>query len=126
MRHSVMRIVRRNFFSWLILIACGILHTQERASVKEFEVVSVRQVEQLTPEEQASSPTSHLPQISRGFVRMPNESMWRLLLSAFSLPTPQLVAPSWTISRYFHVEGKMPLDARREDIPEMLRSMLSS
>jgi uncharacterized protein (TIGR03435 family) len=98
---------------------------QGTARAKEFEVVSIRDVRELSMEEYRKvDPRARLPQISGGSVRMPYESMERILQRAFGLARTQVIAPEWTNSRYFSIAAKMPDGATQDDIPEMLRNML--
>lgn len=98
------------------------LSAQGTAPAKEFEVVSIRAVQELSMQEYAS--VDHLPQISVSSVRMPYESMERILLRALSVSKTQVAAPAWTESQHFSIAAKVPDGATKEDVPEMLRNML--
>jgi uncharacterized protein (TIGR03435 family) len=104
-------------------LAAESLSAQATDPAKEFEVVSVRDAPELSPEDMVA----HGPlrrQISPGSVTMPYESMAQMLQRAFGLARPQVVAPEWTESRHFSIAAKLPAGATQDDVPEMLRNML--
>ena len=68
------------------VLAVKPLSAQGPTPAKEFEVVSIRDVPELTPEERAAAdPRTRVPRISPDLVRMPYESVARILQRAFGL-----------------------------------------
>jgi uncharacterized protein (TIGR03435 family) len=115
------------FLFFAVALAVESLSAQAAAPAKEkeFEVVSVRPVEELSMEEYTATVRSRRPQVSPQSVRMPYETMEQLIQRAFGLAKSQVVAPDWTESRHFSVAAKLPPGATQDDVPEMLRNMLS-
>jgi uncharacterized protein (TIGR03435 family) len=108
------------------VLAAEPLSAQGTGPAKEFEVVSIRDAPELSPQDRmAVDPRTRVSRISPGLVRMPYESVARILQRAFGLARPQVIAPEWTESRHFSIAAKLPDGATRDDVPEMLRNMLS-
>jgi uncharacterized protein (TIGR03435 family) len=108
------------------VFAAVLAFSQERPPVKEFEVVSIRVVPELTMQERTRDPQNRAASIRPGLVRMPYESMRNLLMRAFGVSRTQLSAPDWSNTKYYAIEAKMPAGAALSDVPEMLKSMLST
>ncbi|MGB6941395.1 MAG: TIGR03435 family protein [Bryobacteraceae bacterium] len=102
------------------------LSAQGTAPAKEFEVVSIRPVEELTMEERLATVRSRQTKISPDSVRMPYETMTQILQRAFGLAKSQVVAPDWTELQHFSIAAKLPGGATQADVPEMLKHMLSA
>lgn len=98
---------------------------QGATPAKEFEVVSIRPVEELTMEERVATVRSRQTRISPESVRMPYETMTQILQRAFGLAKSQVVAPDWAELQHFSIAAKLPGGATQADVPEMLKSMLS-
>jgi len=108
------------------LLAMGSLSAQGDERPKKFEAVSIRVAPELSPQEYAADSSKLRVTISPGMVRMPYESMKKILLRAFGLDGhTQLVGPDWIESRHFAITAKIPEGATARDVPEMLRNMLS-
>jgi len=119
--------MHRAFLSFAAVLAVGQLSAQETSAPKEFEVVSIRDVPELSPEAlMATAPRARLPRSSPDSVRIPYQSMARILQRAFGVARPQVVAPEWTEFRHFSISAKLPSGSTQDDVPEMLRNMLSA
>jgi uncharacterized protein (TIGR03435 family) len=117
--------MHRVFVLFAAVLAASPLSAQGTTSAKEFEVVSIRPAEELSMKDYVATVRSRQAQISRESVRMPYESMTQILQRAFGLAKSQVVAPDWTESRHFSIAAKLPDGATQDDVPEMIRSMLS-
>jgi uncharacterized protein (TIGR03435 family) len=114
----------RLFLLFAAILLVEPLSAQGTTPAKEFEVLSIRDAPELSPDDYMSTHNARKSQISPGSVRIPYESMERILQRAFGLARPQVVAPAWTQSRHFSIAAKLPAGATQDDVPEMLRSML--
>jgi len=118
------RSVHKVLFLCAVVLAAKPSLAQGTAPAKEFEVVSIRDAPELSPEDYMGTHGARRSQISPGLVRIPYESMARMLQRAFGLARPQVVAPEWTESQHFSIAAKLPDGTTQDDVPEMLRSML--
>jgi uncharacterized protein (TIGR03435 family) len=107
-----------------VLAAAEPLPAQATTPAKEFEVVSIRPVEELAMEERVATVRSRRVQVSPDAVRMPYETMERILERAFGLARTQVAAPEWTEFQHFSIAAKLPDGASQADVPEMLKDML--
>jgi uncharacterized protein (TIGR03435 family) len=61
----------------------------------------------------------------KGRVTMSNVSLRMLLTQAYKIKEPQLVAPDWMESTRFDIVAKLPEGATRDQVPEMIQTLLA-
>jgi uncharacterized protein (TIGR03435 family) len=88
------------------------------AQTPQFEVASVKI---LPPGEPQRARTS-----DKAFLHYPSASLLSLLREAYRLKRPEQVdGPAWMEKQLYAVEAKLPSDAPRNQIPEMLQTLLA-
>jgi uncharacterized protein (TIGR03435 family) len=101
-----------------LLVAITALAEQPPAARVEFEVVSVKRGD---PADRGSSGRA-----TPGGLELRNATLNTLVRSAYGLHEYQLDGgPKWADSTRFHIDGKFPAGASREQGPLMLQSMLA-
>jgi len=113
----------------LRLVVCAVLFlaasfAQSPAAQSEgprFEVVSIKPVPRPTP-----SPTPRIAfNVNGAHVQISEYYLFGLLTRAFRVQPPQVDAPDFTRDEFFDIQATLPEGATREQVPEMLQSMLA-
>jgi bla regulator protein blaR1 len=86
-----------------------------------FEVASIKPA----PLTNGQPPTNAGIRIDAGRVDIGYWSIQQLILRAYGLPAYQVSAPGWTHTSRFDVVAKFPDGATRDQLPEMLQSLLA-
>jgi uncharacterized protein (TIGR03435 family) len=89
-----------------------------------FEVVSIKPAPQPTPETIRSGEARIAYNINAGRVQISGYTPAALLTRAFRVEPPQVDAPDFARGEYFEVQATLPEGATREQVPEMLQTML--
>jgi uncharacterized protein (TIGR03435 family) len=103
-----------------------VLMSQTAAPRAEFEVVSVKPSEPFTPG-LAQSPRFHIgTKVSGTRVDIGRMRLIDLIAQAYGLRQNQIVGPSWLTAAQeaFDVVARMPPEATREQLPQMMQAML--
>jgi hypothetical protein len=79
----------------LVLLGAATAFSQPKGASREFEVVSLHVLPELTADERMSNPRSRLASLTPSELRMPYASMRDLLLRAFATTQVRLIAPDW-------------------------------
>jgi uncharacterized protein (TIGR03435 family) len=61
----------------------------------------------------------------KGRITMSNVNLRMLLTQAYKIKEPQLVAPDWMESTRFDIVAKLPEGATKDQVPEMLQTLLA-
>jgi uncharacterized protein (TIGR03435 family) len=111
-------VLARSFFFGLVF-SCLL------AAQQKFEVVSIKPVLPPTAETIRAGTYSIGMKIDGALVRISGYALTPLLSSAFRVPPQQIVAPDFARSAFFDVQATLPEGATRDQVPEMLQSMLA-
>src|SRR5438270_7214723 len=98
-----------------LLAAAAFGQTPARA---EFEVASIRQSPPITAEVKVGV------HIDGAQVSVTYFSLKDLIQTAYKLKNYQVVAPDWVASERFDIAAKLPAGANRDQVPDMLQSLL--
>jgi uncharacterized protein (TIGR03435 family) len=90
-----------------------------------FEVVAIKPVPQPTPAAIQAGANSIGMKIDDARVQIGGYTPLGLLSLAFRVSRQQVVAPEFARSEYFDVQAKLPENATRDQVPEMLQAMLA-
>ena len=105
----------------LIGLSC-LAAAQSRLS---FEVVSIKPAPQPTPETIRSGTSRIGFNVDGVLVRISGYSPISLLTAAFRVQPFQVEAPDFARGEYFEIQATLPAGATRDQVPEMLQSMLA-
>src|SRR5262245_47836038 len=88
-----------------------------------FEVVSIKAARRPTPE-LIRSGSGLVFNIDAARVRIVGFTPFALLTTAFRVEQPQVDAPDFARREYFEIQATLPAGATRDQVPEMLQTML--
>lgn len=91
---------------------------------KQFEVATIKPAAPLNPAMIQSGKMRVGMQIDKARVDIGYLSLADMIQAAFKLKQHQLVAPDWAKNERFDILAKMPEGATKEDVPQMLQSLL--
>ncbi len=123
----------RRVVSWLVVLTVGIAtaSAQEAAPKKSFEVASIKASAPLDPQKVMSGQQRVGMKMDAGRVDIENWSILELLNAAYKVSPTRLTGPGWpgafnplTASR-FDIHATFPPGATKDDVPEMLQSLLA-
>jgi len=129
----------RRVASWLVVLCVGVLPAsaqQPAAAKKSFEVASVKvAAEQIEPMKLLSGQQRVGMKVDTGRVDIENWSMVELLNAAYKVSPTRITGPAWPglaeimknplgMTRY-NIQAKMPAGATKDDVPEMIASLLA-
>ena len=126
----------RRVASWLIVpvlvvFAVGTASAQQTAPKKSFEVASIKVAGPLDPQKMLSGQQRVGMKVDAGRVDIENWSTLELLNAAFKIPLTRLTGPAaptmagvLTAAR-FEIHATFPPGATKDDVPEMLQSLLA-
>ncbi len=106
------------------MILCGLAFGQSRPDKLSFEVASVRPGPPGNLMELAQSGKMFL-NIDDTRVSMGSISLPAIIQRAYEVPQDQISGPDWLMEQRFDVQAKLPAGARKEQVPEMLRTLLA-
>jgi uncharacterized protein (TIGR03435 family) len=106
----------------LLLSFCCLADAQARLS---FEVVSIKPAPQPTPETLRSGTYRIAFDVNGARVQITGYPLLTLLTRAFRVQPPQVEAPDFARSEYFEIQAALPEGATREQVPEILQTMLA-
>ena len=89
-----------------------------------FEVVSIKPAPQPTPETIRSGAARIAFNVDGARVQINGFTPFALLSRAFKVQLAQVDAPDFARSEYFEIQATLPEGATREQVPEMLQTML--
>jgi uncharacterized protein (TIGR03435 family) len=101
----------------LTVFAQSVHPKQEGAPKPEFEAVTVKLLERITPAQPMPS--------DPGRLRYPSVLLRNLISRAYGLTGDQIEGPAWMESQIYEVIAKLPEGASQKQIPEMLQGMLA-
>ncbi len=90
-----------------------------------FEVVSIKPAPQPTPETLRSGASRIAFKVDGVLLRISGYTPVQLLTAAFRVQSFQVDAPGFARGEYFEIQATLPAGATREQVPEMLQSMLA-
>jgi uncharacterized protein (TIGR03435 family) len=109
-------------FSLCVALAMGTLLAQTPAKL-EFEVASIKTAQPI--QQQAMSGKMHIGMtVDAGRVDLGAMSLADLIPMAFKVKAYQVSGPSWMSADRFDITAKIPDGVSKEQIPEMLQSLL--
>ena len=108
----------------LLLAACAALG-QPAAAPLSFEVASVKPAEPITSKAMAEGGFRLGTQIDGGRVDISFASLADLVRQAYRLKSYQFSGPDWMSSERYDIHAKLPEGATKEQVPEMLQSLLA-
>jgi uncharacterized protein (TIGR03435 family) len=123
----------RRVASWFVVLTLGIAtaSAQEAAPKKSFEVASIKASAPLDPQKIMSGQQRVGMKTDAGRVDIENWSILELLNAAYKVSPTRLTGPGWpgpfnqlTASR-FDIHATFPPGATKDDVPEMLQSLLA-
>jgi uncharacterized protein (TIGR03435 family) len=126
----------RRVASWLIVpvlvvFAVGTASAQQAPPKKSFEVASIKVAPPLDPQKMLSGQQRVGMKVDAGRVDIENWSTLELLNAAFKIPLTRLTGPAaptmagvLTATR-FEIHATFPPGATKDDVPEMLQSLLA-
>jgi len=90
-----------------------------------FEVVSIKPASPPAPEAIRSGTFRIAFDVDGARVRISGYTLFLLLTAAFRVEPPQVAAPDFARDAYFEIQATLPEGATREQVPEMLQTMLA-
>ena len=105
-----------------IALACLCIAAPAMAQQRlEFEVASIK------PTQESGVPNAAAVglRITGTNVRISGLSLKDYIGMAYSLEPPQVIAPDWTAQVRFDISANLPADGKREQIPQMLQTLLA-
>ena len=106
----------------LLLNVCWLAAAQSRLA---FEVVSIKPASPPSAETIRSGAFHVGMDIDAARVRISSYTPAALLTAAFRVPLAQVDAPDFARSDYFEIQATLPAGATREQVPDMLQTMLA-
>jgi len=121
----------RKVASWVVVLTLGVAtaSAQPAAAKKSFEVASIKQAAPLDPQKVLSGQQRVGMKMDDGRVDIENWSIFELLNAAYKISPTRLTGPGWagfspfTATR-FDIHATFPAGATKDDVPEMLQSLL--
>jgi len=121
----------RKVASWVVVLTLGVAaaSAQPAAAKKSFEVASIKQSAPLDPQKALSGQQRVGMKMDDGRVDIENWSIFELLNAAYKISPTRLTGPGWagfspfTAAR-FDIHATFPAGATKDDVPEMLQSLL--
>jgi len=121
----------RKVASWVVALTLGVAtaSAQQATAKKSFEVASVKQSAPLDPQKVLSGQQRVGMKTDAGRVDIENWSIFELLNAAYKISPTRLTGPGWggyspfTATR-FDIHATIPAGATKDDVPEMLQSLL--
>lgn len=107
---------------FLLLGFCWLAAAQPKVA---FEVVSIKPASPPNAETIRSGAFRVALDIDAARVRISGYTLTSLLSAAFRVPLAQVDAPDFARSEYFEVQATLPAGSTRDQVPEMLQSMLT-
>jgi uncharacterized protein (TIGR03435 family) len=101
--------------------SCLVAAAQQKLA---FEVAAIKPQPPPTPETIRGGAYSIGMKIGGALVRIDGYTPMALLSAAFRVPLQQVVAPDFARSEYFEVQATLPEGSTRDQVPEMLQTML--
>jgi uncharacterized protein (TIGR03435 family) len=122
----------RRVSAWIVVLAIGIAtaSAQQATSKKSFEVASIKASAPLDPQKMLSGQQRVGMKTDAGRVDIENWSIIELLNAAYKVSPTRLTGPGWgglnpfTAPR-FDIHATFPQGATKDDVPEMLQSLLA-
>jgi uncharacterized protein (TIGR03435 family) len=123
----------RRLASWLVVLTVGVgtASAQQTVPKKSFEVASIKQSAPLDPQKMLSGQQRVGMKMDAGRVDIENWSILELLNAAHKVSPTRLTGPGWagsfnplTATR-FDIHATFPSGATKDDVPEMLQSLLA-
>ena len=116
-----MRVIR-----WVVLAALGsvAVFSQTPPWRLEFEVASINSSSLSTAAQANAGQVNVGVQIDGAQVHCANLSLTEYIRAAYRVKEYQVVGPDWLASERFDVSAKLPAGAKREQVPEMLQTLL--
>jgi len=123
----------RRVAGWLVVLAFGVAtaSAQQTARAKSFEVASVKASAPLDPQKILSGQQRVGMKMDAGRVDIENWSILELLNTAYKVSPTRLTGPGWPAgfnplaASRFDIHATFPLGATKDDVPEMLQSLLA-
>jgi uncharacterized protein (TIGR03435 family) len=121
----------RRVTSWLVVLTFGIaMGSAQEAPKKSFEVASVKASAPLDPQKILSGAQRVGMKMDAGRVDIENWSIFELLNTAYKVSLSRLTGPGWTgfnplAASRFDIHATFPPGATKDDVPEMLQSLLA-
>ena len=118
--------IRRVFLSLIagLALACAAA-AQTPAAKAQFEVATVKAAPPLNPQAMAAGKMHVGMNIEGSRVDMGFMSLADLTQYAYKLKQHQVVMPEWAKNQRFDILAKMPEGATKEQVPEMVQSLLT-
>lgn len=108
------------------LLAVCVIAGHLRAAGPEFEVASVRQSPEITPELiQSGKLRRQGIAIDGGRVDISNTPLPMLFSYAFRMPMNQITSPDWAMAQRFDIQAKLPAGASEDQVPDMVQALLA-
>src|SRR5262245_26193509 len=123
----------RRVASWLVVLTLGIAtaSAQQSAPKKSFEVASIKASAPLDPQKMLSGQQRVGMKMDAGRVDIENWSILELLNAAYKVSPTRLTGPGWPAgfnplaASRFDIHATFPPGATKDDVPEMLQSLLA-
>jgi uncharacterized protein (TIGR03435 family) len=103
-------------------LALATAFAQTPAQHQEFEVISVKPADPIVAGTQQVNIGLH---IDGAQVHLISASLRDLVRMAYQVKTYQVVGPEWLESERFSIDAKLPAGSTKEQVPEMLKSLLA-
>src|SRR5215467_12977162 len=121
----------RRVTTWIVVLAAGIAtaSAQQATTKKTFEVASIKASPPLDPQKLLSGQQRVGMKTDAGRADIENWSIYELLNAAYKISLNRLTGPGWggyspfTATR-FDIHATIPAGATKDDVPEMLQSLL--
>lgn len=109
----------------ILLILTGALLGQTPPPAFEVAAIKIAQPVVFTPEQIRAGVRPRVGMtIDAGCVDIAHLSLSNLIVQAYRIKPFQLSGPDWMSSQYFDISAKIPAGAAKEQVPEMIRSLL--
>ena len=122
----------RKFASWIVVLTIGVASAAaQQATPKSFEVASVKATGPIDGQKVASGQQRVGMKVDAGRVDIEGLSVSDLLFLAFKVRPEQITGPNWLgigntmNAERFEIHAKLPSGATKDDVPEMLQSLLT-
>src|SRR3954469_23087092 len=115
----------RNRFLTLLAIAAGAAMAQAPAAKPQFEVATIKPAPPLNPAMIAAGKMHVGMKTDAGRVDIGFMSLNDLIIAAYKVKQHQIAGPDWMKTERFDILAKLPEGATKEQVPEMLQSLLA-
>src|SRR3954471_3525241 len=115
----------RNRLLTLLAIAAGVAMAQAPAPKPQFEVATIKPAPPLNPEMIAAGKMHVGMKTDAGRVDIGFMSLNDLIIAAYKVKQHQIAGPDWMKTERFDILAKLPEGATKEQVPEMLQSLLA-